>query len=81
MAAIISNTGLYPYNMYHIEVDDIDKQEQVKGELNIEIDILKQKFSNIDIANLNHKLSMKKVELNNKMTNSQALLSDLNFID
>ena len=41
MAAVISNTGLYPYNVYHIEVDDIDKQEKVQGELNIEIDILK----------------------------------------
>ena len=67
--------SVYPYAMYDIELDDIDKQEITKGELICHLNIIKCKLQKVNISDLSHKLYNEKNLIEQQKNKSIELIN------
>ena len=74
LAVIKSKRSAYPYTMYDIELDDIDKQENTKGELICHLNIIKCKLQKVNINDLSHKLFNEKNSIDQQKNKSIELI-------
>ena len=74
LGIIKSKMSVYPYAMYDIELEDIDKQENTKGELISHLNIIKCKLQKVNINDLSHKLFNEKNSIDQQKNKSIELI-------